>query len=260
VAALLAAGAAAAVEIPMRDGSTVAAAGYQVTASYVLIRFEDGRQVAYDPADVDLEALRAGEEPAAPEGAAPSPPGSLRDLAAGRSLEIDPAASAGPTITDHDVAHVDASGERVVTDEEREEQERTGTPEGYQKDGRVALSSREVVPLGEGKWQIGGEVVNRNPDPALDVKVRITVPRPDGEALVANLPVANLLGPDETGSFSHVFTLPGDDGAGVRPDGIRFDVFWMQEKGSVREEQRQPVPNAAPPPPGQQRQRVEIFE
>ncbi len=259
---LLAAGLAAAVEIPMRDGSTVTAAGYEITASYVLIRFDDGRQVAYDPADVDVAALRAAEAAAASADLAPPPaagPKSLRDLAAGRGLELEPAESAAPTISDHDVAHVDARGERVTPEEERQEEERTGTPEGYREGGRVQLGGWEVVPLGEGRWQVEGEVVNRNQDPALDVKVRITVPQPGSEARISTVPVASVLGPDETGSFSQAFTLP-ESGDQTRPEGLEISVFWMQEKGSVREDQRRPVPNAPPPPPGQQRQRVEIHE
>lgn len=261
VVVLLAAGLAAAAEIPMRDGSTVTAAGYEVTASYVLIRFADGRQVAYDPADVDVEALRATE---AATGSADVPPPaggpkSLRDLAAGRSLDLEPAESAAPTISDHDVAHVDARGERVTTEEERREQERTGTPEGYREGGRVQLGRWEVVPLGEGRWQVEGEVVNRSQDPALDVKVRITVPQPGSEARISTVPVASVLGPDQTGSFSQAFTLP-ESGDQKRPEGLEISVFWMQEKGTVREEHRRPVPNAPPPPPGQERQRVEIHE
>ena len=53
----------------MRDGTVITAESYRLTGSYIMLKLGDGRQVAYDVADVDLDALRAAEAAAAgPQG------------------------------------------------------------------------------------------------------------------------------------------------------------------------------------------------
>ena len=52
---------ASAMEVPFRDGSVVDAVSYTVTGSYVMLEMENGGKVAYDVADIDLEALRQAE-------------------------------------------------------------------------------------------------------------------------------------------------------------------------------------------------------
>jgi len=95
---------AAALEVRLRDGTVFEAASYTVNGSYLMVTLPGGQQVAYDVADVDLEALRAAEsraaEPAAPTTVAPELAGSreLADAAGG------PRAS-GIAITDQDVTH-----------------------------------------------------------------------------------------------------------------------------------------------------------
>ncbi len=59
--AILIVGAASAVEIQLKDGTIISADSYKLTGSYLMLQMPDGRHVAYDVADVDLDALRAAE-------------------------------------------------------------------------------------------------------------------------------------------------------------------------------------------------------
>ena len=51
----------AAVDVPFRDGSVVEAVSYTVNGSYLMLEMENGGRVAYDVADIDLDALRQAE-------------------------------------------------------------------------------------------------------------------------------------------------------------------------------------------------------
>ena len=82
---LLVAGSAAAVDVTLRDGTVISATSYRLTGSYIMLEMADGRHVAYDVADVDLDALRAAEAAAAP---APEPVEEAGGkLSSGRSLK-----------------------------------------------------------------------------------------------------------------------------------------------------------------------------
>jgi hypothetical protein len=232
---LLIAGTAAAVDVTMRDGSVVAAESYKVTGSYILLTLADGRQVAYDVADVDLEALRAAEAAiAAPEEGAADAAQDTGSLSGGRTLKdaatVGEDSSSGPKITDQDVRHVRGSGVLGEGEEAEAETSSDGSvPEGYQQGGGVVLNSIRVSPSGEGQWSIEGEVINRTPNPVQNVRVQL-------EAAVAGseepwrgeVAVTNMLPPDETGVFSHSFS--GEAAAGRAHPDVRASVIWMRQE------------------------------
>jgi hypothetical protein len=86
--ALLIAASAAAVDIPMRDGTVITAESYRLTGSYIMLKLADGRQVAYDAADVDLDALRAAEAAeAGPQGETAGAEQDTGTLSSGRTLK-----------------------------------------------------------------------------------------------------------------------------------------------------------------------------
>ena len=235
VVALAALGAAAAVEVPLRDGTVIAADSYTVSGSYVVIKLPNGSQVAYDVIDVDLEALRAAEAAAATGEPAPPPPGpSGEAISAGRSLKSADEAGADEgaalAITDRDVKHVRGSGVRGEEEQaEAEAAPAAGPPEGYRVGGGVVLNALRVERAGEGQWQVRGEVVNRNPFPALNVIVKLeTTIGPDAEPWSAEMQVASALGPDEKAAFEHGFADEVKEGE--RRSDVRASVMWMQEQ------------------------------
>lgn len=250
----LLAAAAAAVEIPLRDGSVIEADSYTANGSYVIAVLPSGAQVAYDLADVDMEALRAGEQAAASETAPVAQP-SLQDLAANRDLAVDVPEDrgAGLRISDHDVGHVRADGSPLPSDDEAADEDQGGVPDGHEKGGQVALKGFQLAPAGTGRWRVEGQVVNLLPNAVESIQVRITASPATGDPIIATVPVANRLGPDEVGSFEHIFAVPAADGDTQPP--VRFEVFWMQTGETVRRDDRIPRPNAVPPVPGQ-RQKV----
>ena len=230
---LLVAGSAAAVDVTLRDGTVISATSYRVTGSYVMLEMPDGRHVAYDVADVDLDALRAAE--AAEEGTAEA--AAARDsgtLSAGRTLKD--AASVGEDessklkITDRDVRHIRGSG--VLGQEEEGEGETTsegGVPEGYQQGGGVMLNSIRVNPAGEGQWTIEGEVINRSPQTVNNVRVQFEAAiAGSDEPWRGETQVTSTLPPDELGSFSHSFAGPAPEGR-AHPD-VRASVIWMRQE------------------------------
>lgn len=230
---LLFAGAVAALDVPFKDGTVISAESYRITGSYVMLTLADGRQVAYDVADVDLAALRAAEAAAA--GAAEADPGDKRtaeSIGGGRSLKdaaaADEDSEGGLTISDRDVKHVRGSG--VLGDEEEAQTSAdTGAiPEGFEEGGGVVLNSIDVTQAGEDSWQVQGEVVNRSPTPVMNVRVKLeTAGLPGGEPWRSEVPVTSLLGPDETGTFTHSFQAPVPRGR-AHPD-VRASVIWMSQ-------------------------------
>ena len=233
--AMLVAGAAVAVDIQLRDGSVVAAESYRVTGSYVMLKLADGSQVAYDVADVDLEALRAaeaaaaeaaGEQPAAEKGPR------AEAISSGRSLKsADDAAQdekTGLTISDRDVKHVRGSG--VQGDEEQQEEaESGGELAGYQQGGGVVLNNISVDAAGEGRWQVRGEVINRSPQPVLNVIVKMeTIASGGTEPWSGQVQVTSQLGPDEKAVFDHGFAAEVPEGK-AQPE-LRATVMWMQQE------------------------------
>jgi hypothetical protein len=230
---LLVAGSAAAVEVTLRDGTVITATSYRLTGSYIMLEMPDGRHVAYDVADVDLDALRAAEAAAAEsEGQAAAEDAGT--LSAGRSLKD--AASVGEDdssslkITDRDVRHIRGSG--VLGEDEQSEDAAAsegGLPEGYQQGGGVLLNSMRVNAAGEGQWTIEGSVINSTPQTVNNVRIQF-------EAAVAGsdepwrgeVSVTSVLPPDEVGTFSHSFA--GDAPPGRAHPDVRASVIWMRQE------------------------------
>ncbi len=230
---LLIAGTAAAVDVTMRDGTVITADSYRLTGSYIMLKLGDGRQVAYDVADVDLDALRAAEAAAA----GPKEESAVTDqgagtLSGGRTLKdaslVGEDEGSSPKITDRDVKHVRGSGVRGEDEEtEGSANSEGGVPEGFQQGGGVVLNSIRVNPAGEGQWTIEGEVINRTPNAVNNVRVQLEAAAVgDGEPWRGEVAVTNTLGPDETGVFSHSFASPAPEGR-AHPD-VRASVIWMR--------------------------------
>jgi len=235
VLVLLIAGTAAAVDVTMRDGTVITAESYRLTGSYIMLKLADGRQVAYDVADVDLDALRAAEAAAAgPEDDAAVADRNTGTLSGGRALKD--VASVGEDdgsslkITDRDVRHI--RGSRVLGEGEEEDDAASaegGVPEGYEQGGGVVLNSIRVNPAGEGRWTIEGEIINRTPTTVNNVRVQLEAAAAGGgEPWRGEVAVTNTLGPDETGVFSHGFAgeRPPDR---AHPD-VRASVIWMRQE------------------------------
>jgi hypothetical protein len=230
---LLVAGSAAAVEVTLRDGTVITATSYRLTGSYIMLEMADGRHVAYDVADVDLDALRAAEA-AAGEEAEPASAPDTGTLSGGRTLKdaatVGEDDSSSLKITDRDVRHIRGSG--VLGEEEQGEDTTStegGVPEGYQQGGGVMLSSIRVNPAGEGQWTIEGEVVNRSPQTVNNVRVQFeaTIAGSD-EPWRGETQVTSTLPPDEVGTFSHSFAGPAPEGR-AHPD-VRASVIWMRQE------------------------------
>jgi hypothetical protein len=226
------AAAAWAVEIPMRDGTVVTAESYRITGSYVIVTLESGAQVAYDVADVDLEALRAAgaasrptAESAGGEASGDAPGGSP---VGGRTLRdtstLDERESQSPTITDRDVRHVRGRG--LAAGEGGEGGGAPGgLPEDVQVGGGVTLKNLRVSPVGEGAYSIEGEVVNGLPEPVINVRVQLEVTT-GGDPWQGEVPVSSMMQPGEVGVFQHSFNSEG----GAGPPSARASVLWMQEQ------------------------------
>jgi hypothetical protein len=223
----------AAMEIPFRDGSVVEAVSYTVTGSYVMLEMAGGGQVAYDVADIDLDALRraeaatAGEPEPAPEG----PPTTLGEVGTLRVPEETPAAPrAGVVITDQHVKHVRGSGIAGPEDEiEEPAAEEAAVPEGFEEGGGVLLNNVKVSPMEGGQWQVEGEVINRTSDTVLDVRANLQANVPGDEPWSASVPVSGILGPDEKVTFTHTFASPSEAGADWSPQ-VQVSVVWMRSE------------------------------
>lgn len=228
-----AAGAATAVDVPLRDGTVIAADSYTVNGSYVVLKLPNGSQLAYDVGDVDLQALRAAEAAAAAAEPGEPPPGpSGEAISAGRSLKSAAEAgadeSAALAITDRDVKHVRGSG--VRGDEEQAEAAEApagGTPDGFREGGGVVLDGIRVEAAGEGNWRVSGQVINRNPFPVTNVSVKLEASG-GAEPWSGEMQVASALGPDAKAAFEHTFAAEVEEG---RPmPRVRASVIWMQEE------------------------------
>jgi len=230
---LLIAGTAAAVDVTMRDGTVITAESYRLTGSYIMLKLGDGRQVAYDVADVDLDVLRAAEAAAAgPQEESAEADQGAGTLSGGRTLKdaalVGEDEGSGLKITDRDVKHVRGSGVRGEGEEtESAESSEGGVPEGFQQGGGVVLNSIRVNPAGEGQWTIEGEVINRTPTAVNNVRVQLEAAAVGGgEPWRGEVAVTNTLGPDETGVFSHSFASEAPAGR-AHPD-VRASVIWMR--------------------------------
>ena len=232
---LLIAGSAAAVDVTMRDGTVITAESYRLTGSYIMLKLTDGRQVAYDVADVDLDALRAAEAAAAgPQIETAGDDRGAGTLSGGRTLKdaslVGEDDGSSLKITDQDVRHIRGSG--VAGEDEGSEDEASsegGVPEGYQEGGGVVLNSINVTPAGEGRWTIEGEVANRTPNTVNNVRVRLEAELAGtDEPWTGEVAVTNSLEPDQSGVFNHSFA--GAAPPGVAHPNVRASVLWMRRE------------------------------
>jgi len=231
---LLVAGSAAAVDVTMRDGTVVTAESYRLTGSYIMLKLADGRQVAYDVADVDLDALRAAEAAAAgPEGETAGADQNAGTLSGGRALKdaalVGEDDGSSLKITDQDVRHVRGSGVGEGEGGEDGSKSDGGVPEGFQQDGGVVLNSIDVIPAGEGRWTINGEIANRTPNTVNNVRVRLEAALAGSDQpWTGEVAVTNTLEPDQTATFSHSFE--GAAPAGLAHPNVRASVIWMRQE------------------------------
>jgi hypothetical protein len=238
----VAVGQVAAVEVRLRDGTVLQADSYTLTGSYLMLTLADGRSVAYDLADVDLESLPSEEEEVAKEPAQRS----SKALSTGRrKLAMPPEddGSRGLAITDQDVKHVGETGAAAASSEEEEQPALPGgPPEGYESGGQVVINDLRVTPQGEGQWLVEGEVINRRTQPVLNVRVQLQTVAGRGEKpWGGEVAVASQLGADEKGVFSHSF-------AAAKPEGketpsVRATVIWMEHQAAP---EKPPAATAAP--------------
>ena len=244
---------AAAVEIPLRNGTIIQAEGYTVTGSYIMIEMANGQKVAYDVADVDLEALRAAEAAAAAAAGSATPETQTQapEIPGNRSLVIpeEGAQTGGVSITDQDVRRYKA--ESSGADAEAGEGSAasggpSGPPPGYQEGGGVVLSNLRVTGLGEGRWLVEGDVINRSPNQVTNVRVQLqTIAGVDGRPWSTEVAVTNMLPPDQTAVFSREFSAAQPEGK-THPD-IRAAVYWM---GAPAGAPAAPPGRRMPGPPG----------
>ena len=102
----------------------------------------------------------------------------------------------------------------------------------------MVLSNLRVTGLGEGRWLVEGDVINRSPNTVTNVRVQLqTIATGDRSPWSAEVPVTNTLARDETGVFSREFSAAQPDGK-THPD-IRAAVYWLG-----------PAAESPQPPPG----------
>lgn len=240
---------ASAMEVPFRDGSVVDAVSYTVTGSYVMLEMENGGKVAYDVADIDLDALRQAEA-AAGGSPADEPEAPSATLGNSGSLQV-PGAEAeggGLTITDQHVKHIRGSGIAGPEDEiEEKAADAGGVPEGYEQGGGVLLNNVSVTPTEGGEWQVKGDVINRTTETVMDVKANLEAAVPEGDPWTASVGVSGALGPDETASFTHTFAPPASAGEGWSPQ-VSVGVIWMKTETRIEPKYNRtaPHPSALP--------------
>jgi hypothetical protein len=237
----VAVGQVAAVEVRLRDGTVLDAESYTLTGSYLMLNLADGRSVAYDVADVDLESLPTEEK----EVAETPEQQSGKNLSQGRrklAMPSEDEGSRGLAITDQDVKHVGETGAAAASEEEEQSQLPGGTPEGYESGGQVVINDLRVTPQGEGQWLVEGEVINRRTQPVLNVRVQLrTVAGPGDKPWGGEVAVASQLGADEKGVFSHSFAAAKPEGKDV--PGVRATVIWMEHQAAP---EKPPAALAAP--------------
>jgi hypothetical protein len=234
-----------AVEVQLRDGTVIEAVKYTLTGSFLMLELADGRQVAYDLADVDLEALKAQQAETEEKPAVKRGEPSLSD--GRRQLAMPPkegVATTGMAITDRDVEHISPDGEGVAPGE-GETEEGGEVPDGYQTGGKVVINSLKVTAQGENRWLVEGEIVNRRPTAVIDVRVDLRTEAASGSSpWTGSVSVTNRIEPNQKAAFEHTFKAdkPRDK---PHPD-VRASVIWT--------EHGEPVPT--PPPASQSAPRV----
>ena len=95
---------------------------------------------------------------------------------------------------------------------------------GHRNDGHGR--NLRVTGVGEGRWLVEGDVINRSPGPVSNVRVQLqTIAGSDGRPWSTEVAVTNTLPPDETAVFSREFSAAQPEGK-THPD-IRAAVYWM---------------------------------
>ena len=215
IAGLLLSASAMAVEIPLKSGKTVEASSYKITGSYLMVTLPNGQRVAYDIADVDLEALRSAEA-ASSEGPPKAVPPETKPPSIMDALAPEDRPRSVVTIADGDVAPARPEEEGAGPEPA------AGPPAGYSEGDGVVVDRLRIEPVDEGIWDIRGVIANRGSVPARDVRVQIEVTTATGEALASpTLQLAPELGVGETAAFSHHVETKEQPAAKVR-------VFWLQ--------------------------------
>jgi hypothetical protein len=224
---------ASAIEIRLRDGTVLDAASYTVTGSYMMVVLANGQRLAYDVADVDLEALEAAEAAAAvaagePAGETAAEGPTKSDLPGDRKLSLPPedAETSGISITDQDVRRFKPEGEEGAAGNGSGGDQPAGPPPGFQEGGGVVLNNLRVTDLGQGRWLVEGDVINRSPTMVNNVRVQLqTVAEAGSSPWASEVAVTNSLAPDGVAVFSREFSATQPEGK-THPD-IRAAVYWM---------------------------------
>jgi len=210
-----------AVEIHLRDGSVVEAVEYTLTGSYLLLETADGRHVAYDIADVDLESLPPADGAEKTQDVPETDRGKL-GVSAALILPEDEQVPEGLTITDRDVGHaLPAGAEEAETGKARDDaagDSRVG--------GGVEISRLLTVPLDAGRYRITVEVVNRTQETVQAVRATVSVSYPDRHPWTDQLSIAAVLAAGDTAELTSVVSLPPGPDEGWQP---RFQVLpqWI---------------------------------
>jgi len=210
--------AAAAVDITLNDGTVIPAKSYTITGSYVMVVLPNGSKVAYDVADVDVEALRRAEEAtraasAEGEGDEAAGPQGTDSAFAGATAKSTGASTMA--ITDKDVEHI-KSPEGAAGREKK----KAGPPPGHQTGGQVLVQNLKYTNPEEGVWRVNGEVINRLTAPVTDVRVRLEATTKQ-QQLTSVEKVIGSLDPGRKGVFEQEFKVQ------ARPQ-LRIQVYWMQ--------------------------------
>jgi hypothetical protein len=201
---------AGAVDIPFRDGSVIQAESYRLTGSYILVTRADGRQVAYNAADVDLEALKAAEAEAAsvqaiPEDGAESKDGLGRRGKFAGAVAAEDRERAEVSITDADVEHV---GQTAAAIEERAAEPDT-MPNDFTPGGTmIVVQNFKIEPLDAelGRYRLSGEVVHRGDNRALNVGA-LFESNSGVKRWAKRLKIADYVDAGETVAFTHDFEM-----------------------------------------------------
>lgn len=237
---LLVAAAAAAVEIPLKNGTTLNASSYRITGSYLMATLANGQRVAYGVADVDLEALQRAEAATeAPAEIAAQPEARPPSIMDARAAEDRPRSVV--TITDGDVAPARPDVEASAADDAGAA---AGPPPGYTEGSGLVINRLRVDQVDDGIWDVRGVIVNRGSEPARDVRVQIDVTDAAGEALASpTLELSPELVVGESASFSHHVETPERPTAKIR-------VFWLRTaqapEGARTEGGGGPAPSGSP--------------
>ena len=237
--------AAAAVEIPLKNGKMLDASSYKITGSYLMVTLANGQRIAYDIADVDLEALRRAETAAATPPEAAPPEARLPSIMDARAADDRPQSVV--TISDKDVARAPSDDASEGADQGAAA---SGPPSGFTEGGGLVVDSLRVEKVDEGIWDVRGVVANRSTAPARDVRVQITITNAAGEVLASpTLELTPELAVGETVSFSHHVETPEQPAVKIR-------TYWLQStpvaaQPAARGEGTAPGAAAAPsgPPP-----------